>query len=801
MKGLYFFILCLQLFVLCQTAQSLNLYVIDPRNSFTKYPGTIEDIRMTVKPHGSYCEVGLYLTFSPRGSIYNSDKDTLEAVLDFELAGQAFINDMWLFLNDTVCIKARIRDKWTAGFIYEGIVQRRQDPSILTKSDDGRYKIKVFPLIGNSTRTVKINCFVPCNWTNDLINADLPINFANASYKKPAKCKIYAYTDSAFAAPAFTDVPYLAFTDVYNTRYGNAKLAEIDLTTSSVPKKISFRHVFNKGIFINYLFGQKENFYQLIINPANFLNQVKPKNVVFLVDYDSRKTNFTRKQVFDDLKRSIYRSFNKWDSFNIFISNQQILKASNRWIPADSSFVEAVFNSIEPDSMSNNTYLPELLYKGVQWANDNSADAEIVILASSDSHGSLDSGNAIGEKTLKLNYKNFPISIASFVQKNWTVHRISGQNWAGNNYLYNALANMTHGVFNKITDYGSSIYDIMVYTLNSIIGGYTDLRIQTSFTGGYGYDEISNDFNKTSLQTDAYSFEFGKFTGYYPGFVEITGYYRNEPFRQVYTVKMDNLMNLYDNRSIWAGNFIRYMEWTRNAAKYTIWDIVNKSLDYKVLSIYTAFLATEDDERDTLPRDEDIVPVELVYFDAAERQNGIDIIWATATELNNMGFYIDRQEADSKNGWQSISFTPGYGNSNTLREYSYFDKDVIPNTVYQYRLRQIDLDGTINTSPNILTVAYQATFKLALEQNYPNPVRDETKIRFSVPYKTHAVLEIFDIMGRTVARLFDNIIDANQYDIIWNGIAQNGESLPNGLYICRLTTGNETRAINIIINK
>jgi len=381
------------------------------------------------------------------------------------------------------------------------------------------------------------------------------------------------------------------------------------------------------------------------------------------------------------------------------------------------------------------------------------------------------------------------------------VHVISGQNWAGNNYLYNALASMTHGVFNKITDYGKNIYDIVVYTLNSVIGDYEDLTLTTSFTDGYGFDKIAYENSMSNLIFDKYSIEFGKFTGYYPGYVEVAGYYRNEPFRQVFTVKNDDLTNLYDNRSMWAGNFLKFMEANRNTGKYMIWDIVNTSLQYRVLSIYTAFLATEDDEKDTIPKDEEIVPVELVYFDAAERQNGIDISWATATELNNMGFYIDRREYDSEKGWKSVNFTPGYGNSNTIREYSFFDQEVTPNTVYQYRLRQIDMDGTVNQSPNILTVAYQTRYNLALDQNYPNPMKDETKISFSIPVKSRVILEISDVMGRVVAKLLDKDIESNRYDIVWNGSNQFGEALPNGLYICRLKAGDEIRSINVILNK
>ena len=103
---------------------ALNLYVSDPRNSFTRYKGTIENMTVEVHPQGTYIEAGIYLTFSAVGSIYSSETDTLEAVLEFELSDKAFINGMWLFMSDTTYVEAKLMDKWSAGFIYEGKIGR-----------------------------------------------------------------------------------------------------------------------------------------------------------------------------------------------------------------------------------------------------------------------------------------------------------------------------------------------------------------------------------------------------------------------------------------------------------------------------------------------------------------------------------------------------------------------------------------------------------------------------------------------------------------------------------------------------
>ena len=65
------------------------------------------------------------------------------------------------------------------------------------------------------------------------------------------------------------------------------------------------------------------------------------------------------------------------------------------------------------------------------------------------------------------------------------------------------------------------------------------------------------------------------------------------------------------------------------------------------------------------------VPVELVSFASIIDKNNVDLLWETATEVNNYGFEVERaevqEEADKKN-FQKIGFVPGSGNSNFPQE-------------------------------------------------------------------------------------------------------------------------------------
>ncbi len=390
---------------------SLGAIYNRPSNSFARYKGSIEELKFRIKPHGSYIELGTFITISPQGSIFTSERDTLEAVLSFELDNQAFINDMWLYLDDKTYIKSKLMDRWTAGFIYEGIVKRRLDPSILTKTGDGKYNINIFPMLGNSTRTVMINIYVPTKWTTKSILARLPFDVLKVSFKKSDEVKVYVYDDDGFFKPHFPNYPEIDYIDYNHPGFGNVKRFAVNVNQIGYNVDLAFNHNFNNGLFANYQFegyrnGRIENFYQLMIDPKQFLEFQIPRRVAIMIDYDQSKTNITRQTVLDDLRKALLNNLLPSDSFNIFFSGPDVIKVSNKWLPADSTTVSTIISAINPNWISTNTYLPELLYDGVDWTNKNSDDALLVILACSDKHGSLDSGNAVGARVLQLNLKD-----------------------------------------------------------------------------------------------------------------------------------------------------------------------------------------------------------------------------------------------------------------------------------------------------------------------------------------------------------------------------------------------------------
>lgn len=88
--------------------------------------------------------------------------------------------------------------------------------------------------------------------------------------------------------------------------------------------------------------------------------------------------------------------------------------------------------------------------------------------------------------------------------------------------------------------------------------------------------------------------------------------------------------------------------------------------------------------------------------------------------------------------------------------------------------------------------------KYVLPQNYPNPFNPTTTISYVLPETSEVKLTIFDITGRQVANLTDDIQPAGNYDLQWNGIDGNGIQVITGVYFCRLEAGEFSQTIKMV---
>jgi hypothetical protein len=185
------------------------------------------------------------------------------------------------------------------------------------------------------------------------------------------------------------------------------------------------------------------------------------------------------------------------------------------------------------------------------------------------------------------------------------------------------------------------------------------------------------------------------------------------------------------------------------------------------------------------------LPVELTSFTSKLINDKVQLNWSTKTETNNFGFDVQRKV----NGdWQKIGFVNGNGNSNSPKQYSFADVNLIGGSKFLYRLKQIDNDGQFEYSDAVEVEVIPNKFELS--QNYPNPFNPSTKIRYQLPNESKVVIKIYNILGSEVMELVNDKREAGVYEVEFNA-----DNLSSGTYIYKISADNFVQTKKMILLK
>jgi hypothetical protein len=73
---------------------------------------------------------------------------------------------------------------------------------------------------------------------------------------------------------------------------------------------------------------------------------------------------------------------------------------------------------------------------------------------------------------------------------------------------------------------------------------------------------------------------------------------------------------------------------------------------------------------------------------------------------------------------------------------------------------------------------------------YPNPFNLTTTIEYYVRQTQHVRLDVYDVAGRLVARLVDDVQNGGYQTVGWDGRGSDGETISSGVFFYRLVAGN-----------
>ncbi|MBL7779084.1 MAG: T9SS type A sorting domain-containing protein [Chitinophagales bacterium] len=185
------------------------------------------------------------------------------------------------------------------------------------------------------------------------------------------------------------------------------------------------------------------------------------------------------------------------------------------------------------------------------------------------------------------------------------------------------------------------------------------------------------------------------------------------------------------------------------------------------------------------------LPVTLLYLTATPVSNTyIRLDWATALEINNYGFEIQRS-TDAQN-WSNIGWADGYNNSTVTHTYLFNDYNVQKGIVYYYRLKQIDNDGHY-TYTYIVSATLSNSGGLTVINFVPNPTISQTNLLITTSNATEISVEFYNGIGQKVSS------GKHDLQIGANSIAFDVENLAAGTYNAIVINGDERISRKLIV--
>ncbi len=121
------------------------------------------------------------------------------------------------------------------------------------------------------------------------------------------------------------------------------------------------------------------------------------------------------------------------------------------------------------------------------------------------------------------------------------------------------------------------------------------------------------------------------------------------------------------------------------------------------------------------------------------------------------------------------------------------DKRLDANGVYA---QELNFNGQLGVITSVKEISGETPKEFSLEQNYPNPFNPTTKLSFVIGHSSLVSLKVYDVLGREVASLVNEVKPAGTYEVT---IA--GGNLSSGVYFYTLKAGRYSATKGMLLIK
>ena len=184
-----------------------------------------------------------------------------------------------------------------------------------------------------------------------------------------------------------------------------------------------------------------------------------------------------------------------------------------------------------------------------------------------------------------------------------------------------------------------------------------------------------------------------------------------------------------------------------------------------------------------------------------------DSQWITESEINNLGFNLDRKTPITD--WSQIASyvthpaLQGQGSVSHQTIYTYIDNTVQENESYDYRLSDVDYYGNVEYHSLQLMGVSSTNIpeQFILYPNYPNPFNPVTTIRYDLSKESFVDITVYDMLGNVVHDLVSANESPGHKSIQWDATNNKGEPVSAGVYLYKIQAGDFVDTKKMILLK
>jgi hypothetical protein len=188
-----------------------------------------------------------------------------------------------------------------------------------------------------------------------------------------------------------------------------------------------------------------------------------------------------------------------------------------------------------------------------------------------------------------------------------------------------------------------------------------------------------------------------------------------------------------------------------------------------------------------------INPLDVYWLDGLTKDH-LGNYYASAWSLPHRIFRYDPSDASS--------VVASTGHNRVLHNGAadiYYDQVhyilVVPNmnlnTVDFIQFGQLSADDEWSSIPS----------EFQLLQNYPNPFNPTTIINYAIPQVTEVRIMVYDMIGREVKTLVNELKVAGYHRVTWNGTNEKGNRVGGGVYLYTIKAGNYLKTQKMVLLK